>query len=95
MPNRGLNKKQFLGKLEGVPYLRECPADWSDARLFIDDMYKNQRFFFPSFDNFSSCVDTSQASTNVLFCFDFIKFQILLPCFLSILLLVPRKSKTE
>ena len=45
MPNRGLNKKQFLGKLEGVPYLRECPADWSDARLFIDDMYKNQRFF--------------------------------------------------
>ena len=33
-------------------------------------MYKIQRFFFPSFD-FSSCVDTSQAGSNVLFCFDF------------------------
>ena len=95
MPNRGLNKKQFLGKLEGLPYLRESLADWSNAQLFRDDMYKIQRFFSPSFDNFSSCVDTSQAGTNVLFCFDFIKFQILLPCFLSLLLLVPRKLKTE
>ena len=67
MPNRGLNKKQFLGKLEGLPYLRESLADWSNAQLFRDDMYKIQRFFSPSFDNFSSCVDTSQAGTNVLF----------------------------